>query len=297
MRTELVTNIAQMRERIATAKLRARSVACVPTMGALHAGHGALIERARAGSDVVVVTIFVNPIQFDRREDYEQYAKHLDEDRAFCDARSVDIVFAPSAEEMYPGPIETFVEVEELARHLCGAFRPGHFRGVATVVAKLFNIIQPDTAYFGEKDAQQLAIIQQMVRDLNFAVDIVPVPTVREPDGLALSSRNQRLTPEQRRMAPTLFRALAEGQRLITGGERQAMKVKATVLHALESAHGVRAEYVEIVDPRMQPVDYISTDVRLVAAVWLGSTRLIDNVLCRTGEPAKVWTPSANDLE
>jgi len=297
VRTELVSTIAQMRERIATARRRACSVACVPTMGALHAGHGSLIERARAASDVVVVTIFVNPIQFDRREDYERYAKRLDEDRAFCDVRGVDVVFAPSAEEMYPGPIETFVEVEELARHLCGAFRPGHFRGVATVVAKLFNIIQPDTAYFGEKDAQQLAIIQQMVRDLNFAVDIVPVPTVREPDGLALSSRNQRLTPEQRRMAPTLFRALAEGQQSIARGERQVMKVKTTVLHALESASGVRAEYVEIVDPRMQPVDYISTDVRLVAAVWLGSTRLIDNLLCRTGEPVEVQTLSANDLE
>jgi len=297
VRTELVTNIAQMRERIATAKLRARSVACVPTMGALHAGHGALIERARAGSDVVVVTIFVNPIQFDRREDYEQYAKHLDEDRAFCDARSVDIVFAPSAEEMYPGPIATFVEVEELARHLCGAFRPGHFRGVATVVAKLFNIIQPDTAYFGEKDAQQLAIIQQMVRDLNFAVEIVPVPTVREADGLALSSRNRRLTPEQRRIAPILYRALTEGQRSIESGERQAAKVKAAVLNILESEPALRTEYAEIVDPRMQPVDSISADVRLVAAVWVGSTRLIDNLLCRTAELAEAPAPCDNELE
>ena len=150
----------------------------------------------------------------------------------------------------------------------------------------MFHIIQPDTAYFGEKDAQQLAIIQQMVRDLNFAVDIVPVATVREPDGLALSSRNRRLTPQQRRMAPTLFRALIEGQRSIAGGERQAAKVKATVLHVLESEPGVRVEYFEIVDPRMQPVDYIPVDVRLVAAVWCGSTRLIDNVRCGTAGPA-----------
>jgi pantoate--beta-alanine ligase len=234
----------------------------------------------------MVVTIFVNPIQFDRRDDYEQYARHLDADRKFCDARGVDIVFAPSAEEMYPESIATFVEVPDLARHLCGAFRPGHFRGVATVVAKLFNIIQPDTAYFGEKDAQQLAIIQQMVRDLNFAVGIVPVPTMREPDGLALSSRNQRLTPEQRRTAPALFRALTEGQRLIAGGERQAVKVKARVLNVLESQAGARVEYVEIVDPRMEPVNYISGDVRLVAAVWFGSTRLIDNLLCRVAEAA-----------
>src|ERR1035437_4004066 len=291
MRTELVTTIAHIRELISTARRGARSVACVPTMGALHAGHGALIERARAASDVVVVTIFVNPIQFDRRDDYEQYARHLDKDRKFCDARSVDIVFAPSAEEMYPGSIATLVEAPDLARHLCGAFRAGHFRGVATVVAKLFNIIQPDTAYFGEKDAQQLAIIQHMARDLNFAIDIVPVPTMRDPDGLALSSRNQRLTPQQRRMAPTLFRALTEGQRSVAGGERQAAKVKAMVLQVLESEPGIRVEYVEIVDPRMQPVDYISADVRLVAAVWVGPTRLIDNLLCRIAQPACLPPP------
>jgi pantoate--beta-alanine ligase len=282
MKTQLVTSIAQMRERILAARRGAHSVACVPTMGALHAGHGALIERARAASDVVVVTIFVNPIQFDRQDDYERYARHLEADREFCDARNVDIVFAPSAEEMYPEPIATFVDVPDLAQHLCGAFRPGHFRGVATVVAKLFHIIQPDTAYFGEKDAQQLAVIQQMVRDLNFAIEIVPVPTLREPDGLALSSRNQRLAPEERRMAPTLFRALTEGQGSIAGGERQSAKVKARVLQVLASKPGIRVEYVEIVDPRMQPVDHISADVRLVAAVWLGSTRLIDNLLCRS---------------
>jgi len=297
MRAELIATIVRMRERLALARLRGRSVACVPTMGSLHAGHGALIERARAASDVVVVTIFVNPIQFDRSDDYEQYARRLDADRGYCDARDVDIVFVPSAEEMYPEPIATFVEVPEFARHLCGAFRPGHFRGVATVVAKLFNIIQPDTAYFGEKDAQQLAIIQQMVRDLNFAVEIVPVPTVREPDGLALSSRNRRLTPEQRRIAPTLYRALTEGQRSIESGERQAAKVKAAVLNILESEPALRTEYAEIVDPRMQPVDSISADVRLVAAVWVGSTRLIDNLLCRTAELAEAPAPCDNELE
>lgn len=158
MKSELVTTIAELRERIAAARRERHSVGCVPTMGALHAGHGALIEQARAAADVVVVTIFVNPIQFDRKDDYEQYARHLDADREFCDARGVDIIFAPPVEEMYPEPSATFVEAPELARYLCGAFRPGHFRGVATVVAKLFNIVQPDTAYFGEKDGQQLAI-------------------------------------------------------------------------------------------------------------------------------------------
>jgi pantoate--beta-alanine ligase len=293
MRTELVTTIAHMRELISDARRLGRSVACVPTMGDLHAGHGALIERARAAADVVVVTIFVNPMQFDRKSDYEQYARHLDADRQFCDARNVDIVFAPSAEEMYPEPAATLVEAPDLARHLCGAFRPGHFRGVATVVAKLFNIIQPDTAYFGEKDAQQLAIIRQMVRDLNFAVEIVSVPTVREPDGLALSSRNRRLTPEQRGVAAILFRALAEGQRSIAGGERRAANVIATALHILQREAGIRVEYLEIVDPRMQPVDSISGDVRLAAAVWLGSTRLIDNLLCRPAGSAETQAPGA----
>ena len=282
MKTDLVTTIAHMRELISAARRQSRSVACVPTMGALHAGHGLLINQARAASDLVVVTIFVNPIQFDRIDDYEQYARHLAADHAFCDARDVDIIFAPAVQEMYPQPASTFVEVPDLARHLCGAFRPGHFRGVATVVAKLFNIIQPDSAYFGEKDAQQLAIIQQMVWDLNLPIRIVPVPTMREADGLALSSRNQRLTPDQRRIAPTLFKALVEGQRSIAGGERQAANVKATVLHVLECQPELRVEYLAIVDSRMQPVEYVPVDGRLVAAVWCGATRLIDNVRCCT---------------
>ena len=279
MRTELITTIAQVRERRAATRLDGKSIGCVPTMGALHAGHGALIERARAESDVVLVTIFVNPIQFDRKEDYERYTRALASDMAYCDSRGVDIVFAPSAEEMYPEPTSTFVDTE-LGNHLCGAFRPGHFRGVATVVAKLFNIVQPDNAYFGEKDAQQLTILQQMVKDLNFAVRIVPVATVREPDGLALSSRNVRLTPAKRRVAPLLFTALTKGQSAILAGERDSRKVKSVMLNVLESAAEFRVEYMEVVDAAgMQPVDTISGDVRLAGAAWLGSTRLIDNVL------------------
>jgi pantoate--beta-alanine ligase len=285
MKSELVTTIAQIRERLAAARREGRSVACVPTMGALHAGHGALIERARAAADVVVVTIFVNPIQFDRSDDYQHYARSLDADHAFCGAHHVDLVFAPSAEEMYPEPVDTFVEAPDLARHLCGAFRPGHFRGVATVVAKLLHIVQPNTAWFGEKDVQQLAVIRQMVRDLNFAVEIISVPTVREPDGLALSSRNQRLTAAERRQAPSLFRALRAGQRMVAEGERQAANVKAAVLRLLDHQPEARVEYVEIVDARMQPVESIGPDARLVAAVWFGATRLIDNLPCGASEP------------
>ena len=278
MSVELIRTIAQMRQWRSP-----RDAGCVPTMGALHEGHGALMERARLDSAEVVVTIFVNPTQFDRKEDYERYVSTLDADLEFCRARKVAAVFAPLAEEMYPEPGATFVETPELARYLCGAFRPGHFRGVATVVAKLFNIVQPTAAYFGEKDAQQLAIIERMVRDLNFPVRIVTVPTVREHDGLALSSRNQRLTPEERRVAPVLFRALAEGQGRVANGEASAESVKRAVRNILEREPAVRIEYLDVVDPRrMEPVDPITGPVRLAAAVWLGSTRLIDNVLCAT---------------
>lgn len=280
MTLETIETIARMREFVETARRGGRTIGCVPTMGALHAGHGALIERARAESDLVVVTIFVNPIQFDRKDDFERYARTFEADRAFCEARGVDAIFAPSSEEMYPEPLATFIESPEISRFLCGEFRPGHFRGVATVVAKLFNIVQPDAAYFGEKDAQQLAIIEQMVRDLNFPVRIVPVATVREADGLALSSRNQRLTAEERRVAPLLYEALRAAQRAIAGGERDPAKVKRAALAVLESELSIRVEYFEIVDPqRMQPINAISGAVRVAAAAWLGSTRLIDNVL------------------
>lgn len=277
MNTESITSIQDLRWRLAGR----RSVACVPTMGALHAGHGALIDAARRESDVVVVTVFVNPIQFDRKDDYAAYSRNLAADLAFCRERHVNIVFAPNVEEMYPEPSETFIDVPELARYLCGASRPGHFRGVATVVAKLFHIVQPDAACFGEKDAQQLAVIEQMVRDLNFPIRIVRVPTVREPDGLALSSRNQRLTPEQREVAPLLFAALTQGRCSISEGERNPSAVEAQVLDMLSRVPSMRQDYVGIVDPqRLQPVEKISSEVLLAAAVWLGETRLIDNLRC-----------------
>jgi len=279
MNLELIRTIARMRKFAAETR---RSVGCVPTMGALHAGHGALIDRARSECGTVITTIFVNPIQFDRQDDYERYGRSLDADLAYCEARRVDAIFAPSAAEMYPEPSATFIEVPELARNLCGEFRPGHFRGVATVVVKLFNIVQPDVAYFGEKDAQQLAIIQRMVCDLNFPVRVVPVPTVREPDGLALSSRNQRLTPEERRIAPALFRALSRAAEMIAASELDPGTVKSAAVDLLSAHPAISVEYLEVVDPRsMQPVERIVGPVRVAAAVWLGSTRLIDNVIAQ----------------
>ncbi len=281
MSAQIVDAIAQIRQRVAAARTAGESIGCVPTMGALHAGHGALIDRARAECGFVVVTIFVNPIQFDQRADYERYARNLPADAAFCEGRGADVVFAPSVEEMYPAPSGVFVEAPELSRRLCGQFRPGHFRGVATVVSKLFNIVQPDSAYFGEKDAQQLAVIQRMVADLNFPIRVVPVPTVREPDGLALSSRNERLSPEERRAAPALYRALLEARCAISRGERDAEVLKSAGLKTLAAEPLFRPEYLEIVDPRdFQPVPRVTGDVRIAAAAWLGSTRLIDNVFC-----------------
>lgn len=281
---EVATSISRLRELIRDARRRKLSIGCVPTMGALHCGHGALIERARAECGLVVVTIFVNPIQFDRKDDYEQYARDFEADSAFCRQRGVDVLFAPSEAEMYPQPARTFVEAPGLGDRLCGAFRPGHFRGVATVVAKLFNIVQPDVAYFGEKDAQQLAIIRQMAADLNFPVSIAAVPTVREEDGLAVSSRNRRLSAEQRRAAPVLFRALCEGRRLIAGGERDASKVKTAICRVLAAEPAIRLEYAEIVDSHFKPVHHIESDVRILAAAWIGSTRLIDNLAAPVGD-------------
>jgi len=254
-------------------------------MGALHEGHGALIRRAREETGFVVVTIFVNPTQFDRPEDLQKYPRDLDADVAFCERLGVDAVFAPEAGEMYPGDLHqkmplASVEVAGVSSRLEGEFRPGHFRGVATVVAKLFNIVGADRAYFGEKDAQQLAVIQTMVADLNFSLTIVPVPTVREPDGLAMSSRNERLTPEQRRAAPALYQALCEGERLIRSGTRSAVQIKQIVTAQLSRNPMFRVQYLEVVDPgTFAPVTQIAGAVRFMAAIWLGEVRLIDNIL------------------
>jgi len=276
----LVTHtIAETRAAIAAARAAGRSIEFVPTMGALHEGHGSLIELARRPGAFLVVSIFVNPIQFDRQDDYEHYPRTLPEDLEFCRARGVDLVFAPSVEEMYPAPPRTFVEVTGLTDHLCGRFRPGHFRGVATVVAKLFGIVQPDRAYFGEKDAQQLAVIRRMVHDLNLPVQIVAGPTVREADGLALSSRNRRLDAAQRQAAAAIYRALQAAAEKVVAGVRNPETVRGAALAVLDREPLLRLEYLEIVDTcEMQPVEQISGEVLIATAVWAGSTRLIDNV-------------------
>jgi pantoate--beta-alanine ligase len=281
VKLEVVHSIEELRRALAPIRNARRSIGLVPTMGALHAGHGRLIETARRESACVVISIFVNSIQFDRNDDYSRYPRALPADLEFCAARGVDIVFAPTAEEMYPAAQHAFVEVNQISDHLCGRFRPGHFRGVATVVLKLLNIVQPDRAYFGEKDAQQVAVIRRMVKDLNIPVDIVEVPTVREADGLALSSRNAYLTAEERRVAPVLNRALQAAALSISAGSTCTAEIKKEALHVFAAHPQVRVEYLEIVSPSdMQPVEQITAPVRVAGAIWIGKTRLIDNVLC-----------------
>jgi pantoate--beta-alanine ligase len=279
MKAELVRTIAEVRGHLASLRDDAQIIGLVPTMGALHTGHGALIERARSDCATVVVSIFVNPIQFDRHDDYDAYAIDLAQDLEFCDRLGADLVFAPSAEEMYPDPSSTFIEVAGVSEHLCGRFRPGHFRGVTTVVAKLLNIVAPGKAYFGEKDAQQLAVITRMVADLNIPAEIVPVPTVREQDGLALSSRNRRLTADERQLAPVLYQALQLGAKCIRTGCTSVEQVRTLALAHLQQHPQFRVEYLEVVDAAsMTPVEQIAGPVRIAAAAWLGSTRLIDNL-------------------
>ena len=284
MPAEVITTIPLLRDRVAKARSepeRRGEIGFVPTMGALHAGHQRLLEVARGECGFVIASIFVNPLQFDRKDDLEKYPRTLQADVDLCSASGVDIVFAPSPAEMYPSEPVCVIEVGRVADHLCGPFRPGHFGGVATVVMKLFQITQPDRAYFGEKDAQQLAVIRHLVQDFNVPVAIVGVPTVREADGLALSSRNQRLRPQERRVAAVLYEGLKAAQARVADGERDASRVIAAGREVIERQPDVRLEYLEIVEPLdMQPVARIDGPVVAAGAIWIGGTRLIDNVIC-----------------
>jgi pantoate--beta-alanine ligase len=279
MYVRVIQTVREVREALESARKSNTVIGLVPTMGALHAGHESLIQTARRESGVVVVSIFVNPLQFGPNEDYTRYPRAFTKDLEICERHGADLAFAPSVEEMYPLPQLTFTDVARVSEHLCGAFRPGHFRGVATVVLKLFNIVQPDRAYFGEKDMQQLAVIRRMVTDLNVPITIIGVPTVRENDGLAISSRNQYLNPAERKAAPVLYRALQEAAGRVRSGERHAAKIREAAIAILSKEALVRLEYLEIVDPdEIQPISTVSGRVRIAAAIWIGNTRLIDNV-------------------
>jgi len=278
--TTLVETIAGVRQAVAGARQRGLTIGLVPTMGALHEGHGALLRQAREENGLVIASLFVNPIQFNRSDDFEKYPRTLQTDLEYCQRLNADVLFAPSAGEMYPAQQLSFVEVAELGEGLCGANRPGHFRGVATVVAKLLNIVQPDRAYFGEKDAQQLAVLTRMVADLNFACAVVPVATVREADGLAMSSRNVRLTSEERQIAPAIYQALQSASAALRAGSDAEAARRAAGL-VLEQFPEFRVEYLEVVDPEtLRPVERSDGPVLVITAIWLGAVRLIDNLLC-----------------
>nr|CAD5970114.1 Bifunctional pantoate ligase/cytidylate kinase [Planktothrix pseudagardhii] len=262
-------------------------VGLVPTMGGLHLGHLSLIQRARSENSLVVVSIFVNPIQFGPQEDFQKYPRVLEADLQQCEQAGVDVVFAPKVEEMYPSSMQTMViPPASMMSGLCGKSRPGHFQGVATVVAKLFNLVQPDRAYFGQKDAQQIAIIQRLVQDLNWPIEIIPCPIIREPSGLAYSSRNQYLTDNEKQQATVLYRALRRGQEHFQQGCKTARDIKQIVQTELETEPGVQVEYIELVQPEtLIPLTTVETMGLLAVAARVGTTRLIDNLILRHRQP------------
>lgn len=256
------------------------SVGFVPTMGYLHEGHLSLVRRSKKDNDFTVVSIYVNPTQFGPQEDFARYPRDLPRDLALLEKEGTDIVFAPKDEEMYPQGFSTWVNVERITDRLEGAFRPGHFRGVATVVAKLFNIIEPTRAYFGQKDAQQAVVIKRMVKDLNMNVEIIVMPTIREPNGLAMSSRNVYLNPQERKSALVLYRSLLLAQELYQKGERDAEKIRAAMRELIQKEPLAKIDYISIADPEeLDELKVIDRPALVSLAVRIGTTRLIDNIL------------------
>jgi pantoate--beta-alanine ligase len=285
MRT--IPSVAEMQRFADEVRKSGRTIAFVPTMGALHEGHLSLIREAQRRGDTVVVSIFVNPIQFNSRSDFEKYPRDDARDARLLETAGVHALFLPAAEEIYPPRFQTRVEVSELSRPLCGAHRPGHFAGVTTVVAKLFLAVKPHVAVFGRKDYQQLQVVRQMVRDLNFDVEIVGAETVREEDGLAMSSRNVRLSPQEREKARSVPRGIESAQRAAATGEAAPAALVAEFVAVAELAGG-RVEYAEIRDPEtLEELDRLDTRALLAVAVWFGEVRLIDNAILERGTPVR----------
>lgn len=265
-------------------KKQGLSIGFVPTMGYLHEGHASLINRARRENDKVVVSIFVNPTQFGPNEDFDKYPKNLERDREICERAGADLIFTPSVAEMYPLKKLAFVDISELGEGLCGAKRPGHFRGVCTIVSKLFNIVMPDRAYFGEKDAQQLAIIRRMTMDLCFNIQIVPCPTVRDRDGLALSSRNSYLSEAERRAARVIPESLELARKALADGEIDASVIKSIISQNITAEPLASIDYIEVVDSSLlKPIVRIDKPVLVAVAIFIGATRLIDNFSFKVG--------------
>lgn len=277
---KIVETIAEVRAQVQAWRKEGLSVGLVPTMGYLHEGHQSLIDRAVADNDRVVVSVFVNPMQFGVGEDLESYPRDMERDAAICEKAGASLIFHPEPSEMYPKDFSSFVDMSTLTDGLCGKSRPIHFRGVCTVVSKLFNIVTPDRAYFGQKDAQQLAVIRHMVSDLSYGIEIVGCPIVREEDGLAKSSRNTYLNPEERQAALVLSRSLAAGRKLLENGETSAEKIRQEITRQIETEALAKIDYVEVVDwGNLEPVEVIDGPVLVAIAVYIGKTRLIDNFI------------------
>lgn len=277
---KLVKTISEVKDTVKEWKKEGLSIGFVPTMGYLHEGHGSLITKARENNDRVVVSIFVNPMQFGENEDLDSYPRDIDKDSAYVEELGGDLIFNPEPSEMYNDGFCSYVDMSVLTEELCGLSRPVHFRGVCTVVNKLFNIVQPDRAYFGQKDAQQLAIIKRMVKDLNMNLEIIGCPIVREEDGLAKSSRNTYLNPEERKAALVLNKSLKLGKELLDSGCRDANEVRKVIIENIEKEPLAKIDYVKVVDGlTMQQVDKIEKEVLVAIAVHIGKTRLIDNII------------------
>lgn len=277
---DICYTIKDVRERVNAWKREGLTVGFVPTMGYLHEGHKSLMEAAKANNDKVVVSVFVNPMQFGPNEDLESYPRDFEKDSALCESVGVDLIFHPEPEEMYADGFCSYVDMNGLTTELCGKSRPIHFRGVQTVVLKLFNIVKPDRAYFGQKDAQQLAVIKRMVKDLNVDTEIVGCPIVREADGLAKSSRNTYLNPDERKAALILSRSLKLGRELIENGETDSKAVIKAITDSINTEPLAKIDYVDVVDfDTITPVDKIGKSVLVAIAVYIGKTRLIDNFI------------------
>ena len=274
----IIQTVREMQRWSEDQRLERKTIAFVPTMGFLHEGHLSLVREAKNRGDVVVVSIFVNPMQFNQASDFDKYPRNEAQDERALKELGTDVLFMPRPAEIYPDEYQTAVEVEKVSQPLCGAFRPGHFRGVTTVVAKLFNMVKPHCALFGEKDFQQCVVIKRMVRDLNFDIDIVALPTVREADGLAMSSRNARLSTVEREMSLCVSRALAAAQELVSGGQTSSAVVLQAVQQMLTQNAAVRVEYASLCQPEtLEEVEQISGPTLLAIAAWVGEVRLIDN--------------------
>jgi pantoate--beta-alanine ligase len=276
---DIVRRRRHMKEMAREARSRGKKIGFVPTMGYLHEGHLTLVRKAKELSDLVVVSLFVNPRQFGPKEDLERYPRDLARDTDLCAEEGVDVLFHPETSEMYPKAFRTFVEVEDLSRVMCGRARPGHFRGVTTVVLKLFHMVRPHYAFFGQKDAQQLIVIKRMVRDLDLDVEVVGCPTVRDEDGLAMSSRNRYLSAAEREAATVVHRALEAGKQAILEGERDGEAVDAVIRKTIETEPTARPDYVSVTDTvNLEPLGVLEGEVLIAAAVYIGNARLIDNI-------------------